>query len=226
MHLFSVNRYSLNLTWPLTTTPTSPVLRRSSLTIGVVPGCPVCVIVAASLVAVETEAVETDVGEIISAAKVAFVCGLWSVGVAALLSAGPFSYFCVQQLLFPCLEVLVQSASPHHAVGCTRCWCQVLSCPFYRHPCSTAMNGLWFSFQMPTLHRVGLFVGCLTSQQQAGVSQGRISDKFTCCHTEIEAAEQTFYLTQSQYTDTGPTSPSADPITPGAWQGSHWSANF
>ena len=70
-------------------------------------------------------------------------------------------------------------------------------------------------------------VGCLTSQQQASVSQGRIcSDKFTCCHTEIEVADQTFYLTQSQYTDTGPTSPSADPITPGAWQGSHWSANF
>ena len=72
-----------------------------------------------------------------------------------------------------------------------------------------------------------LFVGCLTSQQQASVSQGRIcSDNFTCCHTEIEVADPTFYLTQSQYTDTGPTSPSADPITPGAWQGSHWSANF
>ena len=72
-----------------------------------------------------------------------------------------------------------------------------------------------------------LFAGCLTSQQQASVSQGRIcSDNFTCCHTEIEVADQTFYLTQSQYTDTGPTSPSADPITPGAWQGSHWSANF
>ena len=41
---------------------------------------------------------------------------------------------------------------------------------------------------------------------------------FTCCHTEMEAADQTFHLTQSQYTDTGPTSPSADPITPGAWQ--------
>ena len=39
------------------------------------------------------------------------------------------------------------------------------------------------------------------------------SDNFTCCHTDIEAADQTFYLTQSQYTDTGPTSPSADPIT-------------
>ena len=72
-----------------------------------------------------------------------------------------------------------------------------------------------------------LFVGCLTSQQHASVSQGRIcSDNFTCCHTEIEAADQTFHLTLSQYTDTGPTSPSADPITPGAWQGSHWSANF
>ena len=62
-----------------------------------------------------------------------------------------------------------------------------------------------------------LFVGCLTSQQQASVSQGRIcSDNFTRCHTEIEVADQTFYLTQSQYTDTGPTSPSADPISPGA----------
>ena len=70
-------------------------------------------------------------------------------------------------------------------------------------------------------------VGCLTSQQQASVSQGRIcSDNFTCCHTEIEVADPTFYLTQSQYTDTGPTSPSADPITPGAWQGSHRSAYF
>ena len=64
---------------------------------------------------------------------------------------------------------------------------------------------------------VCLLVGCLTSQQHASVSQGRIcSDNFTCCHTEIEAADQTFYLTQSEYTDTGPTSPSAD----------HWNANF
>ena len=70
-----------------------------------------------------------------------------------------------------------------------------------------------------------LLVACLTSQQHASVSQGQIcSDKFTCCHTEIKVADPTFYLTQSQYTDTGPTSPSADPITPGAWQGSHWSA--
>ena len=92
-------------------------------------------------------------------------------------------------------------------------WGKAIHSNFYRivHP-----NGLLF-----------LLVGCLTSQQQASVSQGRIcSNNFTCCHTEIEVADQTFYLTQSQYTDTGPTSPSADPITPGTWQGSHWSANF
>ena len=70
-------------------------------------------------------------------------------------------------------------------------------------------------------------VGCLTSQQHARVSQGRIcSDNFTCCHTDIPVADQTFHLIQSRNTETGPTSPSTDPVTPGAWQGSHWSANF
>ena len=83
--------------------------------------------------------------------------------------------------------------------------------------------------QPPCLHSPWgcLLVGCLTSQQHASVFQGRIcTDNFTCCHTEIEAADQTFYLTQSQYTDTRPTSPSPDPKTPGDWQGSHRSANF
>ena len=79
----------------------------------------------------------------------------------------------------------------------------------------------------PLLGELFCFVGCLTSQQHASISHGRIcTDNFTCCHAEIEVADQTFYLTQSQYTDTGPTSPSADPIMPGAWQGSHWSANI
>ena len=77
------------------------------------------------------------------------------------------------------------------------------------------------------VHEVCWLVGCSTSQQQASVSQGQIcSDNFTCCHTEVEAADPTFYLTLSKYTDTSLTSPSADPITPGIWQGSHWSANF
>ena len=84
-----------------------------------------------------------------------------------------------------------------------------------------------------TCHSIGgkggccWLVGCLTSQQHASVSQGRVcTDNFTCCHTEVEVVDQTFYLTQSQYRDIGPTSPSTDPIMPGAWQGSHWSANF
>ena len=82
------------------------------------------------------------------------------------------------------------------------------------------MGGCLFNIQVK-------FVGCLTSQQQASVShEWMFSDKFTCCRTEIEVAGQTFYRNQSQYTDNGPTSPSADPIMPDIWQSSHWSANF
>ena len=55
---------------------------------------------------------------------------------------------------------------------------------------------------------------------------GSAQKELMCHHTETEAAYQTFYLTQSQYTDTMPTSPSADPVTPGARQGNHSSANF
>ena len=65
-----------------------------------------------------------------------------------------------------------------------------------------------------------LFVGCFTSQQHDTVSQGQIcSDGCTCCHTEIEVADQTCYLTQLQHTDTGQTSPSTDPVSPSTWQG-------
>ena len=68
-----------------------------------------------------------------------------------------------------------------------------------------------------------LLVSCLTSQQYASVSQGRIcSENCKCCNTEKEVVDQIFYLTQSQFTDTGPTSPDADPKTPCNWQDSHW----
>ena len=113
---------------------------------GVHPGCSVCSIVAASLVAVET-----DVEETISATKVAFVCGLWSVRVVALLSAGPSSCNCIHQLLFPCLEVLVHGASPHHAVGCkvlpgigvdVKCFCVCLA--------DILVAQLWAAFGSPS----------------------------------------------------------------------------
>ena len=71
-----------------------------------------------------------------------------------------------------------------------------------------------------------LLVDCLAFHQRASVSLGLIcSDKFTYCHTEIEFAHQTFYLTQSQYTDTRPASPNTDRMTSGAWQGGHSSTN-
>ena len=76
---------------------------------------------------------------------------------------------------------------------------------------------LYYSNSLPPVTAVCLLVSCLTSQQHASASQGRIcSDNFTYCHTEIEVADPTFHLTQSQYTDTGPTSPSNDPIPLGA----------
>ena len=58
------------------------------------------------------------------------------------------------------------------------------------------------------------------------VAQGRVcSDNFYVLPHRDKSCRSN-YLTQSQYTDTGPTSHSTDPITVGAWQGSHWSAKF
>ena len=64
-----------------------------------------------------------------------------------------------------------------------------------------------------------LLLACLLALRPSNMlvclKDGNSSDKFTCCHIEIEVADQTFYLTQSHYTDTGPTTPSSDPTTPG-----------
>ena len=59
---------------------------------------------------------------------------------------------------------------------------------------------------------VQLFSGCLTSLQHASVSLGRISPS----HSILTSVRRR----------TEPTSPSADPVTPGVWQGSHWITNF
>ena len=64
------------------------------------------------------------------------------------------------------------------------------------------------------------------SWQHASVYQGWICSDCACCHNEIEVANQTFYFIQSQYTDIRLTSPTTDPIMPGAWQGSHWITKF
>ena len=56
-------------------------------------------------------------------------------------------------------------------------------------------------------------VGCLTSQQHASVSQER---------TATEVDDKTFYLTQSQYTD----SPSSDPTNAKRLAGQQLEYNF
>ena len=54
------------------------------------------------------------------------------------------------------------------------------------------------------------------------LGDGFCLDKFTRCHTEIDFADQTRYLTQTQCTDTRPT----DTITPGVWEGSPQNALY
>ena len=78
------------------------------------------------------------------------------------------------------------------------------------------------------LYEVRLFVGWLLNvpTTRECISGTDLLNNCTCSHTETEVADPTFHLTQSQYTDTGLTSQSTDPTTPGAWQGSHWSVNF
>ena len=67
---------------------------------------------------------------------------------------------------------------------------------------------------------------CLTLRSQVYLRDG-FAQTTVCAATLREKFQiKIFYLTQSQYTETGPTSPSVDPITPGGWQGSYWSASF
>ena len=74
--------------------------------------------------------------------------------------------------------------------------------------------------------RWSLLVACFASHQHPSVSQGWIClHKYTCCHTEIEVADQTFYLTH-RILIPGRSVPGPTLCTPGGWQGSHWGANF
>ena len=118
--------------------------------------------------------------------------------------------------------ILIMSHSGHRKNNVSQDLCSV--CSHSSHIGFILFSFLPFypSFLLCTMRQEGLlFVGCLTSQQHASVSQGRIcSDKCTCYHTEAEVADPIFYLTQSQHTDTGPTYLSTDPVAPGAWHGS------
>ena len=81
----------------------------------------------------------------------------------------------------------------------------------------------WGRFQGETLFipefrdgTVGWFVGSLASY--GSLSQGQIKyENCTHCQAEIEVAHHTCCVIRSQCTDTEPTSPTIDSITPDAW---------
>ena len=76
--------------------------------------------------------------------------------------------------------------------------------------CCCLLLGFLFVFVFVFFFGGGGGFGCFYVQATCLYKsyQGRIcSDKCTCCHSEIEVAEQTFYLTHSQYTDTGQPAP-------------------
>ena len=85
----------------------------------------------------------------------------------------------------------------------------------HKHSCTRKVEFTEIPYAEKTAAHKMLFVGCLTSQQHTVVYL-RVSDICRCCHTEKEIADNIFYLIQSEYTDTGSTSPRADPRTPGA----------
>ena len=61
------------------------------------------------------------------------------------------------------------------------------------------------------------------SKQHDSVSRGRIcSNKCTRCHTETEVADQTFCLTQSQYTSSSSSSSSSSSAFPSFISGVHY----
>ena len=67
----------------------------------------------------------------------------------------------------------------------------------------------------------------LISQQHTSIHQRHIRlDSCTCCHTEIETANQTCYLSQSQDTDTPSTSPRANSVTSVPGRVTHYSTDF
>ena len=141
---------------------------------------------------------------------------LWAVGKDKLNRDNLNTHICRYIIMCVCVVwCQMFSVNVFMAAFCRQCERQLKHTYMYTYRYVMCVCCCLWMFYGSILWTVGeTLVGCLTSQQHASVSQGRIcSDNFTCCHTETEVADQTFYLTQSQYTDAGPTSPSADPIT-------------
>ena len=60
---------------------------------------------------------------------------------------------------------------------------------------------------------VGYLTAVRPNNMHVDLSDGSARINCTCSHSEVEVADQTCYLTQSQSTDTGSANPSADHVT-------------
>ena len=110
----------------------------------------------------------------------------FSVVVEELRATDNTAYQTMLLELVNCL--LIYSSTPHHRVSVRN--------EFFGRSWMTMVVAVAVAVVVVVVRFVCLLVGYLTSQQHARVSQGRIcTDNFTCCHTETEVADQTFYLT-------------------------------
>ena len=111
---------------------------------------------------------------------------------------------------------------------------QPLECKLLSHWYDPTQKNPHRASRNPTQVRLLIEVDALTTKPTGRfntmqcISHGQIAHIIsTCCHTETEAAnhtqsQYTCYFTQSQYTDTRPTSSIHDPVTPGAAKGCPW----
>ena len=71
-----------------------------------------------------------------------------------------------------------------------------------------------------------LFVGCLSSQKHAGVSQERICSTVQAATPRYKLQIKLAISSSQSILTPNQASPSVDPKTPATFQGSHWSTHF
>ena len=68
-----------------------------------------------------------------------------------------------------------------------------------------------------------MFLFSVQQTDNASLKSGLAQTKIWCCQTEVKIVDQTCYLIQSHYADTGPATSSTDPTVLGVLQGNYQS---
>ena len=106
------------------------------------------------------------------------------------------------------LSILIQQACPHsYSCVCASAYMPMRNLHTLKRMCSRVLQARYVVVVCWLLN-VPATCECISGTDL-------LRQVYVLPHSE--AADPTFYFTQSQYTDTGPTSPSANPIMPGAW---------